>query len=139
MDVITSHLNADFDSLASMVAAKKLYPEAVMAFSGSQEKNVRAFLDQSSHTFSFERQKNIPLDQVKRLIVVDTRQSNRLGNLAKCLKNPDIDVHIYDHHPTTPGDLQGHMEVIKEVAPPPLFSPRYFNGTTFQLPWKKRP
>ena len=116
MDVITSHLNADFDSLASMVAAKKLYPEAVMAFSGSQEKNVRAFLDQSSHTFSFERQKNIPLDQVKRLIVVDTRQSNRLGNLAKCLKNPDIDVHIYDHHPTTPGDLQGQMEVIKEVG-----------------------
>ncbi len=30
MEVITTHMNADFDSLASMVAAKKLYPEAVM-------------------------------------------------------------------------------------------------------------
>lgn len=116
MDVITSHLNADFDSLASMVAAKKLYPDAVMAFSGSQEKDVRAFLEQSTHTFSFERQRNIPLDQVMRLIVVDTRQSNRLGGFAQCLENPGIEVHIYDHHPDTPGNLQGQMEVIQQVG-----------------------
>jgi hypothetical protein len=31
MDIITSHTNADFDALASMVAAKKLYPEATIA------------------------------------------------------------------------------------------------------------
>ena len=36
MDVITTHINADFDCLASMVAAKKLYPEAKLVFSGSQ-------------------------------------------------------------------------------------------------------
>jgi len=30
MEVITSHLNADFDSLAAMVAARKLYPDAVL-------------------------------------------------------------------------------------------------------------
>ena len=28
LEVITTHLNADFDAMASMVAAKKLYPEA---------------------------------------------------------------------------------------------------------------
>ena len=38
MDIITSHINADFDSLASMVAAKKLYPEAEIVFAGSQKK-----------------------------------------------------------------------------------------------------
>ncbi len=38
MEVITTHINADFDSVASMLAAKKLYPEAVLAFPGSQEK-----------------------------------------------------------------------------------------------------
>jgi tRNA nucleotidyltransferase (CCA-adding enzyme) len=41
MQVITTHLNADFDCLASMVAAKKLYPEARMVFSGSAEKMVQ--------------------------------------------------------------------------------------------------
>ena len=27
--IITSHINADFDAMASMLAAQKLYPEAV--------------------------------------------------------------------------------------------------------------
>jgi len=40
-------MNADFDSLASMVAAKKFYPDAVMSFAGSQEKNIRDFFAQS--------------------------------------------------------------------------------------------
>ncbi len=36
MEVISSHTNADFDALASMVAAKKLYPGAKLVFPGSQ-------------------------------------------------------------------------------------------------------
>ena len=32
MEIITTHLNADFDGLASMIAARKLYPEAELAF-----------------------------------------------------------------------------------------------------------
>ena len=42
-DVITTHINADFDGLASMLAAQKLYPDAVVIFLGSQEKNLRNF------------------------------------------------------------------------------------------------
>ncbi len=117
MEVITTHMNADFDSLASMVAAKKLYPDAVMAFAGSQEKNIRNFFAQSSHYFlDFKRQKQIPLKKVTKLILVDTRQASRLGNFAKCLKNPDIQLHIYDHHPDTPDDLKGDVEVIRPVG-----------------------
>ena len=41
LQVITTHLNADFDGLASMLAAKKLYPEALLVFPGSQEQNLR--------------------------------------------------------------------------------------------------
>ncbi|MEF9475866.1 MAG: hypothetical protein L0958_04100 [Candidatus Mariimomonas ferrooxydans] len=47
MDVITTHVNADFDAVASMVAAKKIYPEAVLVFPGSQEKSVRNFFSTS--------------------------------------------------------------------------------------------
>ena len=47
MDVITTHVNADFDGLGAMVAAKKLYPQAVLAFPGSQEKTLRQFLVES--------------------------------------------------------------------------------------------
>lgn len=117
MEVITTHMNADFDSLASMVAAKKIYPDAVMAFAGSQEKNIREFFAQSSHDFlDFKRQKQIPLKKVTKLILVDTRQARRLGNFAKCLKNPGIELHIYDHHPHAPDDLQGDLEVIRPVG-----------------------
>jgi tRNA nucleotidyltransferase (CCA-adding enzyme) len=117
MEVITTHLNADFDSLAAMVAAKKFYPDAVMAFAGSQEKNIRDYFVQASHHFlDFKRQKQIPLEKVTKLILVDTRQASRIGNFAKCLENPDIELHIYDHHPDAPGDLKGDVEVIRPVG-----------------------
>ena len=48
MDVITTHVNADFDAVASMLAAKKLYPDATLAFPGSQEKGLRDFFLQST-------------------------------------------------------------------------------------------
>lgn len=32
MDVIATHINADFDCLGSMIAAKRLYPDAVLVF-----------------------------------------------------------------------------------------------------------
>jgi tRNA nucleotidyltransferase (CCA-adding enzyme) len=38
--VITTHINADFDALASLLAAQKLYPEARVVFPGAQEKNL---------------------------------------------------------------------------------------------------
>ena len=117
MEVITTHLNADFDSLASMVAAKKFYPDAVMAFAGSQEKNIRDYFVQASHYFlDFKRQKQIPLDKVTKLILVDTRQASRIGNFAKCLDNPGLELHIFDHHPDAPGDLKGDEEVIRPVG-----------------------
>ncbi|MGB6290821.1 MAG: bifunctional oligoribonuclease/PAP phosphatase NrnA, partial [Desulfobulbales bacterium] len=117
MEVITTHMNADFDSLASMVAAKKFYPDAVMSFAGSQEKNIRDFFAQFSHYFlDFKRQKEIPLNKVTKLIIVDARQASRIGNFAKCLKNPGIELHIYDHHPDTPNDLKGDVEVIRPVG-----------------------
>jgi tRNA nucleotidyltransferase (CCA-adding enzyme) len=86
MEVITTHLNADFDALASTVAAKKLYPEAEIVFAGSQEKVLRDYLGQEfSNIYSFKRLKNINLKKVTRLIVVDTRQPNRIGNHATVL------------------------------------------------------
>jgi len=33
MEVITTHVNADFDCVGSMVAAKKMYPDAKLVFS----------------------------------------------------------------------------------------------------------
>ncbi|MFH1124403.1 MAG: hypothetical protein V1758_12160, partial [Pseudomonadota bacterium] len=51
-EIITTHMNADFDALASMIAAKRLYPEATLVFPGSQERNLRNFfLHSTSYIF----------------------------------------------------------------------------------------
>jgi tRNA nucleotidyltransferase (CCA-adding enzyme) len=117
MEVITTHINADFDSLASMLAAKKLYPNAVLVFPGSQERSLRDFFIHSAlYAFEVERVKNIDLQEVKRLILVDTRQISRIGKFSEVLSKPGLDIHIFDHHPPSSEDLHGSLEVISEVG-----------------------
>jgi tRNA nucleotidyltransferase (CCA-adding enzyme) len=117
MEVITTHINADFDSLGSMLAAKKLYPNAILVFPGSQERSLREFFIHSTlYAFEVERIKNIDLQKVKRLILVDTRQISRIGKFSEVLAHPDLEIHIYDHHPSSPEDLHGSLEVISEVG-----------------------
>ncbi len=115
MDIITSHINADFDSLASMVAAKKLYPEAEIVFPGSQEKKLRDFLE-AFHPVKIKRIKDIDMSKVKRLIIVDTKIPNRIGPLADLLSAKRIRIHIYDHHPFSDGDIRGEVEKIEKVG-----------------------
>ena len=108
LEVITTHLNADFDAMASMVAAKKLYPEALLVFPGSQERNLRDFFIRSSFYFvDFTRMKQVPLEEIKRLILVDTRQASRIGKFAEVAASGEVDIHIYDHHPDTDEDVHG--------------------------------
>ena len=117
MEVITTHNNADFDSLASMLAAKKLYPNAVLVFPGSQERSLRDFFIHSAlYALEVERIKNIDLHEINRLILVDTRQISRIGKFSEILSNPDLEIHIYDHHPPSAEDLHGSLEVISEVG-----------------------
>jgi tRNA nucleotidyltransferase (CCA-adding enzyme) len=114
LEVITTHINADFDALASMVAAKKLYPEALLVFPGAQEGNLRDFFIQSSFYFlDFARAKNVDPDEIKRLILVDTRQLSRIGKFAEAATSGEVDIHIYDHHPDSPDDVHGSVEVVK--------------------------
>jgi len=117
MQLISTHLNADFDSLASMVAVKKLYPEAIMAFPGSQERNVRDYLGQNFfQSKDLIKLKDVDLNTVETLIVVDTRSKNRLGPIGKCLSNQKLSLHLYDHHLINKGDLRGDVEVIEDCG-----------------------
>jgi len=117
MDVITTHINADFDALASMIAAKKLYPQAVLVFPGSQERSLRDFFIHSTlYALEVEKVKHINLQEVRRLILVDTRQVSRIGRFSEIVSKPELEIHIYDHHPPSSEDLHGSLEVISEVG-----------------------
>jgi tRNA nucleotidyltransferase (CCA-adding enzyme) len=115
VDIITSHINADFDSLASMVAAKKLYPDAEIVFPGSQEKKLRDFLE-AFHPIQIKRIKDVDLSKVTMLIIVDTKIPSRIGPFAELIADRNIKIHIYDHHPFNEGDIRGEVEKIEKVG-----------------------
>ena len=110
--VITTHINADFDALASLLAAQKLYPEARIVFPGAQEKNLRNFfISTMVYLFNMADIQSIDLPQVRRLVLVDTRQIGRIGRLAELVGRPDVEIHVYDHHPPSENDIRGSLEV----------------------------
>jgi len=141
MQVITTHLNADFDGLASMIAVQKLHPDAVMAFPGSQEKKCTVALLQKAypHKYTFEKLKNIDLKLVNTLIVVDTRQKSRIGDFGKCLQNPDLKLYLYDHHPDNEDDLKGDFESVAQVGATATLVSDILHKKTSQSARKKPP
>jgi tRNA nucleotidyltransferase (CCA-adding enzyme) len=116
LDIITTHTNTDLDGLASMVAARKLYPEAELVFPGKLSRTVEEFMALHKDALEVRSVKQIDLRAVRRLILVDTRNPGRLNQLAALVERPDVEVHIYDHHPGSEGDLRGQVEVIAPVG-----------------------
>ena len=115
MEIITCHLNADFDSLASMIAAKKLYPDAFLAFPGSQERKVRDFIE-IFRPAEIRKLRDVEPSEIRRLILVDTKQLNRIGIFSEAAKSEGVEVIIYDHHPIEDGDIRGNVERIETVG-----------------------
>ena len=117
MDVITTHVNADFDCVGSMVAAKKLYPDAALVFSGAQEKGVRDFfLKQSGPPPEFTRIKDLDFSCITRLILVDCQHSSRIARFGELARGGGVEVHIFDHHPKASGDLTPTGGVIRSCG-----------------------
>lgn len=96
MDLIVTHSNADFDGLASMVAARKLFPEAKLLLPAGAQETVRNFL--AEHDLGICKLKAIDLSQLTRLILVDTQDPDRIGSLKACVNNPSVEVVVFDHH-----------------------------------------
>ena len=115
--IITAHLNADFDALSSALAASKLYPDAVIVLPGSQERGLREFFLKSGGYFiDVKKMKDVELDRLKRLVIVDTRQKGRLGLLAELVDRPGIELHVFDHHPSASGDIEATHTIFRPVG-----------------------
>ncbi len=107
-------MNADFDAIGAMLAAQKLYPDAVIIFPGSQEKSLRDFfINSMSYLFNMADPSRIDYSETTRLVIVDTRQRNRLIGVADLLDKPDLTIDIFDHHPPMPGEIRGTHDVSK--------------------------
>lgn len=106
MDLITSHGNLDFDSLAAMVAAQKLYPRAKIVLPAAMGKNVREFIQLHRDILDTKDVREVELGKTKRLIVVDTKIKSRLGELKDLPGKKGVETIVFDHHPPTDEDMK---------------------------------
>ncbi len=97
-EVIATHGNTDFDAFAAMLAARQLYPGAVVAV-GALNRNVRDFYrlhaDELGAVVEAHR---LELDAIRRLIVVETSTASRLGELESVALDPRVEKVLFDHH-----------------------------------------
>jgi tRNA nucleotidyltransferase (CCA-adding enzyme) len=105
VQIAVGHANPDFDAYASTVAATKLFPGAKGVFLGTQNANVRAFHNLHEDFLDFADLKGLDLAEVERLIMVDTRDPDRIAEFKEVAEDPNVEVIVYDHHPPAEGDL----------------------------------
>ena len=98
VDVIVSHTNTDFDALGAMLAARRLYPGAAIALSGSLNRNVREFYRLHADDLELVEAGRLDLAAIRRLIVVETVHPERLGELEPVARDPAVEVVVFDHH-----------------------------------------
>ena len=111
-----SHVNTDFDALASMLAAKKLHPKAQLVISGQQDRRVREFLNIYRDTFDIVQDNQINWSDVTELILVDVASLTRVGNFTKQLNKEVLHITVYDHHPPSKGDVKKDAGMIEQVG-----------------------
>jgi tRNA nucleotidyltransferase (CCA-adding enzyme) len=96
--VITTHQNADFDALAAAVGASLLYPEARIVFTGSLNPNVREFVSLHGESLPIVGLRFIDVSKIRRLVVVDTADPGRIGELGRLCGAEGVETVVIDHH-----------------------------------------
>jgi tRNA nucleotidyltransferase (CCA-adding enzyme) len=100
-EVIATHGNTDFDAFAAMLAARLLYPGAVVAV-GSLNRNVRDFYRlHADELGAIAETGNLELDAIKRLVVIEATTASRLGELEPVALDPAVETALFDHHGET--------------------------------------
>jgi len=113
--IVTTHKGADFDALASIVAANLLYPGIVTVLPGSLNPNVRAFVSLHKDLIGFCRSEDIDPDQVDKLTVVDINRWDRLDRLDCLKQNRHLEISLFDHHGNQ-GDINASWRCQEEMG-----------------------
>src|SRR5712691_12582122 len=96
--VIATHTNTDFDAFASLLAARRLYPDAVVALPGSLNRNVRDFYRLHADELDAMESARLDTTAIRRLIVVETVGADRLAELEGVALDPAVEKVVFDHH-----------------------------------------
>ena len=92
MEVILTHENTDFDALASLLGAAKLYPQAKPVVPRRPNRNLRDFLTLYWDELPFLQHDELPRGSIRRVILVDTQVLLHLKGMSR-----KTEVDIIDH------------------------------------------
>ncbi len=119
--VVVSHEHADFDALASLVAACKLHPGSVFVRPSSVGREVHPYLALHKDRFQGVPIGSVRWDEVRELVIVDVRSRSRLGHVAVLLERrqrapESLLVRVFDHHASRFDDVEADEEVVAPVG-----------------------
>ncbi|MFL6042157.1 MAG: DHH family phosphoesterase, partial [Gaiellales bacterium] len=97
-EIIVTHQSTDFDALGAMLAARRLYPQAQVVLHGGLNRNVREFVALHETQLGLADASRCDLSAVKRVIVVETSDLSRLGDLAEVARRDGVETLLFDHH-----------------------------------------
>ena len=92
--LILSHEHTDFDALASMLAASRLYPQSVPVLPRQINRNLEAFLAEYHELLPFVHLEDLPKRRVDHVIAVDTQTVQPVRGMSHATTG-----HVIDHHP----------------------------------------
>jgi tRNA nucleotidyltransferase (CCA-adding enzyme) len=94
MDAILTHENADFDALAALLGAKKIYSDAISILPRRMNRNVRDFCALYCDALPFTRPDDLPRQHFRDVVIVDSQGVQSARGVT-----PKTRVHFIDHHP----------------------------------------
>ncbi len=105
MRLILTHEQADFDALASLLAARLLDERAVAAIPARVNRNVRGFLALYGADLPLTSWRDVPREPVEAVTLVDTQTLPAIRGVSH-----QMPVLVIDHHPHRK-DLPSHWKV----------------------------
>jgi len=97
MVIILGHSNTDNDCLASMVLMRYIYPEAILVKSSLIHPVAKNLYSLYSDFLKIKSINEINLQDIDKIVIVDTRTKARLNEYNTLLKLP-VEIEVWDHH-----------------------------------------
>ncbi len=116
LHIVTTHKQTDFDALASTIAVTLLHPGAVGVVPAATNRNVEQFLSTHKTAFPLVLPGEVDFQAVTELTVVDTNQWHRLDRMDKLKTRNDLQINLWDHHMSSPGDIAANWRCQKKIG-----------------------
>src|SRR5215207_9769886 len=91
--LILTHQQSDFDAVASMLGAHKLYPDGTPVISTRLNRNVAEFLTLYQGGLPFAAREDLPRQKIEKITLTDTQSFESPRGIK-----PNTPIHIIEHH-----------------------------------------